>query len=221
MEKKLIIWDFDGVIADTEKIWLYHRMITLNKDYGLNFNEETIRQKFWGMSDQTKKELLKNMGIETDDAFWRKNNQLDEDFIRQKGFELTEGIADIFKLSHIKQCIATGTIRGKIFIKIKVAGIEKYFSDQNVFTADMVACGKPEPDLFLLACEKMGEDPKNTIVVEDSIAGLKAAIRAGCLPVAFTKYTPRGDSHYFKELERLKILNVFDDMFQLKKFIEA
>ncbi len=223
MKKKLIIWDFDGVIADTEKIWLYNRMVTLNEDYELNWDLKTTYRHLLGMSDKTKREVLEKMGIVTSDAFWEKNKKMDWDVMLTKGFKPTEGIVDIFKLKNIKQCIATGTLREKIEVKIKVTGIGSYFSflKNNVFTVDMVERGKPEPDLFLYACEKMGEKPNDTIVVEDSVAGLKAALKAGCMPVAFTKYALKDNKAYFEEIDALGVKNVFDDMLKLKDFIKT
>ncbi len=219
MKKKLLIWDFDGVVADTEKLWLYNRMVTLNEDFGLNWDEQTVRKNLVGMSDKTKREVLDKMGIVTSDAFWEKNRQMDWDVMLSKGFKPTEGIEDIFKMKNIKQCIATGTLKEKMKIKIEVSGIGEWFSQKNVFTADQVLKGKPEPDLFLYACEKMGEKPEDSIVVEDSVAGLKAAIKAGCLPVAFVKYALEGDQEYFNDIRALGVQNIFDNMEDLKGFV--
>lgn len=218
MKKKLIVWDFDGVIADTEKLWLHNRMITLNETFHLNWDINTVYRHLLGMSDKTKRQVLDSMGLQTDDAFWEKNRKMDWDVMISQGFEVTEGILQIFEMKNIKQCIATGTLKEKMEIKLKVSNIGKYFSEENVFTADMVEKGKPEPDLFLLACEKMGEKPEDAIVVEDSIAGLIAAKRAGCLPVAFVKYAPK-DDNYLKAIKNLGIENVFDDMKKLKENI--
>ena len=218
MKKKLIVWDFDGVIADTEKLWLYNRMITLNEDYGLNWDQKTVYQNLLGMSDKTKREVLNGMGIITDDAFWEKNKKMDRDLMLSMGFEPTEGILDIFRMD-IKQCIATGTLKEKMKIKIQISGLGDFFDFDRIFTADMVTYGKPAPDLFLFACEKMGERPQDTVVVEDSVAGLKASIAAGCLPVAFTKYALPDNEEYFRQIKALKVENVFDNMADLKAFI--
>ncbi len=219
MKKKLLIWDFDGVVADTEKLWLYNRMITLNEKFGLNWDDKTVRAKLLGMSDKTKREVLDKMGFKTDDAFWEKNKKMDWDLMLSKGFQPTDGIVDIFKIKNIKQCIATGTLKEKMVMKVKVSGIGKWFSFDNVFTADMVERGKPEPDLFLLACEKMGEKPEDAIVVEDSVVGLEAAIRAGCFPVAFVGHALKDDEVYFEQIKKLGVQNIFDNMKDLKAFI--
>ena len=98
MKQKLIIWDFDGVIADTEKLWVQNRMEMLNEKFGLNWNFETAYKIIGGMSDKTKRETLETLGISTDDDFWQEAMRQDM-LTMQKGFALTPGIEDIFKLT--------------------------------------------------------------------------------------------------------------------------
>lgn len=219
MNKKLLIWDFDGVIADTEKLWLYNRMCTINETFHVNWNEAMTHEKLLGMSDKTKREVLDSLGLITDDAFWAKNKELDYHVMLSRGFEATPGVLDIFKIKTIKQCIATGGLKDKTAIKIKVTGIENYFPPERVFTADMVLRGKPEPDLFILAAEKMGEKPEDTIVVEDSIAGLTAALKAGSMPVAFTGCVVLNKNEHIQKIKSLGVTHIFDNMFELKNFI--
>ena len=222
MNKKsnfLIIWDFDGVIADTEKLWLQTRMELLNKIYGLNLDLNTANRFLGGISDKAKRDVLLELGIKTDEEFWKEVLRLDMEKML-KGFALTEGIKEIFDISYIEQCIATGGITSKTEQKIKMVGIENYFPLQKVFTADMVAYGKPEPDLFLLAAESMGFEPQNCIVVEDSIAGLTAAQRAKMIPIAFIGSDLYDKNDYTCRIKNMGINNIFDKMSDVKIFIE-
>ena len=57
-------------------------------------------------------------------------------------------------MKSFEQCIATGGTMDKTLVKIEAVGIGKYFSPEQIFTADMVEHGKPKPDLFLLAAQK-------------------------------------------------------------------
>ena len=56
MKKKLIIWDFDGVISDTEKLWIENRRLMLNQKFNLNWDFNTTNHYIGGKSDKTKKE---------------------------------------------------------------------------------------------------------------------------------------------------------------------
>ena len=213
--KKLIIWDFDGVIADTEKLWIISRMEILNKEYNANWSFETTNKNLGGMSDKDKQRVLNSLGINVSNDFWDKALNLDMQKMKE-GFALTEGIEDIFKLKEFDQCIATGGTFAKTELKIKNVGIQKYFPPEKVFTADLVEYGKPEPDLFLLAADTLGFKTQNCIVVEDSIAGLTAAKKAKMNLIAFVKYDSKA---YIEEIKKLNIENIFDNMNDVKNFI--
>ena len=216
--KKLIIWDFDGVISDTEKLWLETNRFLLNKYFNLNWDFETINRYLGGMSIKTKREILDKMGIVTDDKFWEEVLQIDAEKIN-RGLKPTEGIIDIFKDKTFDQCIATGGSSEKTVLKIKATGIEKYMPKNHVFSVDLVEKGKPEPDLFLFAAEKMGYMPKDCIVIEDSIAGMTAGMRAGMTVVAFLGCEMNNNPQYIKKVKDLGIKNIFFNMKDLHQFL--
>jgi len=219
MIKNLIIWDFDGVIADSEKVWLLNRQKSLNEQFNLNWDFKTTNKYLGGMSDKTKKHVLEKMNIITDEAFWQKQMKLDMLSMEQNGLEVTPHIEDIIKTG-MKQCIATGGIFSKTIKKLEVIGFwKKYFDESNLFTVDMVKHGKPEPDLFLFAADKMGEKPENCIVIEDSIAGIKAAQNAGIDVIAFLGSEMYQNNDYLIEVKKCGVENIFFDMRDVKKFL--
>ena len=217
MKKKLLIWDFDGVIADTEKLWLKNRQTLLKEYMNIDWDFLTVEKHLKGMSDITKREKLDSLGIITDDKFWDISYQMDQESMKTIGFKLTDNIEDIFKLD-IKQCIATGGMSGKTKQKINIVGIEKYFPPERVFTADMVTRGKPDPDLFLLATQKMGENPTNCVVVEDSIAGLIAATKANITPIAYIN-DDLDNSNQISYIKDIGVKYIFNNMIDIKKLI--
>lgn len=221
MKKKLIIWDFDGVIADTEKLWLKNRQLLMKEALGIEWDWETVNRHMRGTGDKTKREVLDNLNIATDDDFWDKVLQMDIETMQTEGFVLTPGIEDIFKMKHIKQCIATGGIKDKTAQKIDIAGIRRYFPDNHVFTVDMVEHGKPEPDLFLLAAKSMGEKPENCVIIEDSIAGITASLKAGCLTIAFLAGDLEGDHKHLEKVKKLGVEHIFHNMYDVKAFLET
>ena len=215
---KLIIWDFDGVISDTEKLWLETRRDLLNKYFNLNWSFDDVNTYLGGMSDATKNEVLKDLNINVDEDFWHEAITLDLEKL-DKGVELTCGIEDIFKDKKFDQCIATGGVWSKTQHKIKAVNIGKYFTDDHIFTADMVKKGKPEPDLFLLAAKKMGYSPKDCIVIEDSIAGMTAGLKAGMFVIAFLGCEMNNNDKYIKQVKSLGISNIFFSMGDVGKFL--
>lgn len=219
MRKKLLIWDFDGVIANTEDVWLKNRQQLLKSKLGIDWNWHTINQHLRGMSDKTKQQKLSDLGVQTNEAFWKDVTSMDIDVIQHQKFVLAPDIEKIFELP-IKQCIATGGVFDKTMLKIQNVGIQKYFTPKQVFTADMVLHGKPAPDLFLLACQKMGEFPENTVVIEDSIAGLKAALAAHCTPIAFLGFYTNEQEEYLSYLHELKIQYMCKSMSEVYAIIQ-
>ena len=213
--KKLIIWDFDGVIADTESLLLQSRIDILSEKFKINWDMDTIMKNIGGMGDKEAGIVLKKINSDVDDDFWKDVFISDIKKIKS-GLILTDYIENIFKNSNIKQCIGTGGVFSKTKEKIKSARIEKYFPDDKVFTIDMVEKGKPEPDIFLLAAKKMGYKPEDCIVIEDSVVGLTAAIKANMVPVAFVKYSKK---YFLEDIKKLGIKNIFEDMRDVENFI--
>lgn len=220
MKKNLIIWDFDGVIADTEVIWLKIRLEAVSKKFGLNYNMQSFYKIFGGTNDSMKQKILSDMGYKTDQKFWDELFAKDIVYINKHGIDLTEGVEDIFKSNKFSQCIATSGGKFKTDIKIKCCGIRKYFPEDKVFTADNVSVAKPEPDLFLYAAEKMGYKPENSIVIEDSIAGMTAAKRAGMKIIAFVGNDLYKNDDFIGKIKEIGVENIFYSMSDIKKYLE-
>ncbi len=218
MHKTLIIWDFDGVISDTEKLWLENRRQLLNQKFNLNWDFATVNHHLGGMSEKTKKEVLQQMGLAIDDNFMTEALKMDFEVMR-RGIEPTPGIEEIFKMKSFDQCIATGGTMDKTLIKIEAVGIVKYFLPEHIFTADMVEHGKPEPDLFLLAAGKMGYQPQNCMVIEDSLAGMTAGLRAGMNVIAFLGCEMNHGQSYLNKVKTLGIKHIFYHMDEIKQFL--
>lgn len=217
--KKLIIWDFDGVIADSEKLWLETRQEMINQKFGLNWDFDTANKHMGGMSDKTKRENLNKIDIITNDDFWDEALKRDVEKLKQ-GLNATEGVIDIFNNKNFDQCIATGGIFDKTMLKIKAVGIENIFPQQNIFTADMVEKGKPEPDLFLLAAKKMKYNPADCFVIEDSLAGMTAGLKAGMTVIAFLGCEMNNNESYIEKVKSLGIKNIFFKMSEIEKFLD-
>ncbi len=217
--KKLIIWDFDGVLADTEKLWLENRRQMINETFGFNWDFAMTNCHLGGMSDKTKRLNLDKLGLETTDAFWDECAKRDM-AVMELGFEATPDVEDILKCQELKQCVATGGVLSKSIEKLKTIGFwNKYITKNNLFTADMVEHGKPEPDLFLLAARKMGAEPENCVVIEDSLAGMKAGLKANMNVIAFIGCEMNNSPEYINKIKELGVKNIFSRMSDIKDFL--
>ncbi len=94
------------------------------------------------------------------------------------------------------KAVASSSALERMRTSLEVTNLLRFFGSR-LFSASDVAAGKPAPDLFLLAAERMAVDPAECIVIEDSVAGIAAAAAAGMAPIGFV-----GGSHGGGELAR-------------------
>lgn len=241
-DNMLIIWDFDGVICDSDYIWAENWATVLKERYDIELTEKQKRSWLIGISEKDKAgrleaELPKVFGDKLskkfgdnipekliDDDFKKELNILHNKAMHDKQrLKLTPGVEEIFKDKNFKQCIATGATQEQSNIKNDTVGIDKYFTwGVNCFTAGMpgVERGKPFPDIFLHAAKSMGFDPKDAVVIEDSIDGIKAAKAAGMKVFAFVGAVANNNPEYISECKKLGVDGVFDNMRELHQALK-
>lgn len=214
----LIIWDFDGVICDSECIWVNNWEKLLLQEKNIKLTENEVEKLLTGIADKDKKENLEQYfpNLVIDNDFMKKINQL-HDYGMKNLLTLTPNIEEIFKDTRFKQCIATGANAYQSQTKNHSVGIEKYFNADNCFTVDMVSKGKPEPDLFLLAAKQMKTPITECIVIEDAISGIHAAKAAGMKCFAFVGAKANNTPEYREKCLRHGADQVFDDMKKMHK----
>ena len=112
----------------------------------------------------------------------------------------------------IPRCVASSGDHERIRRGLRAAGLLGRFRDEAIFSVDDVAHGKPAPDLFLHAAERMGFAPAGTAVIEDSVAGVQAGVAAGMRVLGYTPAAADGaalaaaGAQPFQEMARLPII---------------
>lgn len=112
--------------------------------------------------------------------------------------ELTavEGVQDVLgalRADGVPYCVASSGSHERIRVGHRRTGLDRWFDDSVVFSAQDVGRGKPDPDLFLYAARRMGVAPERCVVVEDSRLGVAAALAAGMDVYGFTAMTSAED----------------------------
>ena len=221
MQKNLIIWDFDGVLADSEHLWVQNWADTLQKLYNFRLTPEMQKQYLEGKADKTKVELLAHdfPQLKLDDKFWAEIHQ-NEDRLIASELTLTENIEQILDDKDFAQCVATGATLEKHNKKTVKLSLGKYFDEHNTFTAYMVANGKPAPDIFLYAAKTMGFAPQHCLVIEDSLAGIKAAKAADIPVIAYIGATGHNTEEYAAACKAAGAFAVSDNMLEIHQLIK-
>ncbi|MEU0442373.1 HAD family hydrolase [Streptomyces sp. NPDC006186] len=192
MRYELVIFDNDGVLVDSEPISNRHLAAYLTEVGHPTTYEESIRD-YMGSAMHRVHELV-----------WeRSGRRLPEDFddvfharvfaAFERELKPVAGVEDVLaKLTAagVPYCLASSGSHERIRVGHRVAGLERWFDDGRIFSSQDVGRGKPAPDLFLYAAEKMGVAPERCVVVEDSPLGVQAAVAAGMDVLGFTAMTP-------------------------------
>jgi HAD superfamily hydrolase (TIGR01509 family) len=171
---KAILFDFDGVIVDSEKI----HMQTFMEILSLDVPENRWYNEFAGTGSRKifVKLLEENSMNGNLDELVEKRRELFNQYLDR--LEATPGLKEFLQLAkqkQIKTAIVSGGHRGYIEALIDMLGLKFDF----IVTADDIPYRKPDPRPFLIAAEKLGVKPEECLVIEDSYSGCQAARSAG------------------------------------------
>jgi beta-phosphoglucomutase family hydrolase len=185
-----VLWDLDGVIADTG-IYHYQAWVDVFGKLGKTFTEEQFMRHFGQRHDTIIHSVLGEVTQEEFDAI---TDEKQENYRQRvaRNIKPMPGAIELIKSlgkNGIKTAIASSAPPENVDIIIKGLGIESCFDAYARGTE--VAEGKPSPLVFLLAAEKLEVDPHDCVVIEDAIAGVAAAKRAGMKCIAVTNSHPR------------------------------
>ncbi|GAA3707034.1 HAD family hydrolase [Nonomuraea antimicrobica] len=178
MAVELVIFDCDGVLVDSEPIYVRVGTTALRR-LGWTIDEAEYAHRFVGCTNEYWDEQVGRTP-----PGWRE--QLEADYTAAVKAELcvVEGIEEALDRLTVPYCVASNGRHRTIRRSLELTGLASRF-DGRVFSAEDVARGKPEPDLFLHAAATMGVAPERCVVVEDSPFGVTAAVSAGMRCLAY------------------------------------
>jgi HAD superfamily hydrolase (TIGR01509 family) len=215
-QPELIIFDCDGVLIDSEELACRTDSACL-AEIGIAMSAEEILDRYLGVSAS---EMFADIEL-------RHGRALPPDFpemVRGRiaaAFETDlmpmEGVEAALHALPFRRCVASSSVPARVRQSLAVTGLLRYF-DPHLFSATQVAHSKPAPDLFLFAAAAMRAPATTCLVVEDSVAGVCAAVAAGMPVIGFT-----GGGHCRPgHAERLRAAGAFaacDDMQRLPALV--
>lgn len=174
-----IIFDCDGVLVDTERV-----MISVLLEMATEFGAAAIDldEAVHAFSGRHMLETIKVLEKRAGRAF-PENFEVDfraraYDRFRQE-VKPMPGVHELLAGLNVPYCVASSGPREKIVLNLGLTGLLRYFPESHIFSSYEINSWKPDPGIFLHAAAAMGFQPDATAVVEDSLAGVEAAVSGG------------------------------------------
>ncbi len=179
-----IVFDMDGVLFDTERLCM-DTWVRAAEEMGITDMEEVF-PKCIGLNGTDTKALVMNHYGEAFDyeLYKEKTSKWFWKYIKENGLPMKAGVKEILSYLHENGWrigLASSTKYESVMKHLVHAHIAEYFA--VVVGGDMVEHSKPQPDIYLLACEKLGVEPQAAYAVEDSPNGIRSAKAAGMRPI--------------------------------------
>lgn len=215
MSKKAVIFDMDGLMIDSERV-TFEGYVDLCAKEGKTLTKDIYIQCLGKPHAGIHQVFYDHFGNDFPIPRIMKENQaLMAQRFEKEGVPVKEGLVCLLKYlkeKGYKTIVATSSIRSRVDKILQLANITEYFDDS--ICGDEVEHGKPAPDIFLNACEKLGVQPEEALVLEDSEMGIEAAHRAGidviCIP----------DMKYPEKQYEEKCAAIYKDLNAVKDWLE-
>jgi HAD superfamily hydrolase (TIGR01509 family) len=195
----LVIFDCDGVLVDSEPLaaLAYHNVYAKE---GMPIPQGTVAHGV-GMKQADIILLIArltghHLPPAAEGNLWPETRALFADSLQP-----TPGIVDFLGQLQLPRCVASSSSMERIEFSLDVTRLRSYFGDA-IYSSSMVKRGKPAPDLFLHAAEKMGADPRRCVVIEDSPFGIEGAVAAGMTAIGYTGGSHSYEGHVEKLLDK-------------------
>lgn len=188
MRSRLVIFDCDGVLVDSEVISNRVFSAMLN-DLGLEITLDDMFVHFVGLSMPQCLERIAQMLGKPPPADFAERLQERIEFALKDTVKPVRGIRELLDEMTLPFCVASSGSHRKIRLTLGTTGLLERFAGR-IFSAEDVQRSKPAPDLFLHAAGTLGHAPEDCVVVEDTPTGVRAGVAAGMKVFGFSAHTP-------------------------------
>lgn len=210
-----VVFDMDGVIFDSERATM-ECWIELSKKYNIKDIKTPYYKCIGTNAARTKEIVLEAYGEDFPfEEYNAEASQMYHDRYDGGRLPMKSGVVELLEFlrnNNKKIALASSSRKQTVVSQLRDAKILDYFDD--IVSGDMVKKSKPEPDIFLLACEKIGVDPKRAYAIEDSFNGIRAAHAGELKPIMVPDILPADDE--MRKLSEIVLESLIDVVEYLK-----
>lgn len=188
---KAVVFDCDGVLVDSERLSNVVFAEVVSAEGLPTTYDESIARYMGRSTAECVADIEAALGrpLRTDvvGQYERRSAQ-----VLRRDLTAVDGVTELLDAlvaKGIPRCVASSGTPPEIALRLEVTGLAGYFGDE-VYSASMVARGKPEPDLFLFAAERLGVAPGDCVLIEDSPYGVQGGKRAGMTVIGHADLAP-------------------------------
>ena len=215
IKNKAVIFDMDGIIFDSERLIL-DCWEKVGKKYQISNIREVCIDCTGTNSVKTREIIYAYYGESfAYDKYKKEADELFREYVRTRGMPVKKGVRELLQYLQAERIpigLASSTRLAIVEEELRQEGLYGYF--QVVMGGDQLKRSKPEPDIYLLTCEKMGILPECAYAIEDSYNGIRSAYSAGRMPIMVPDILQADDE--MKE----KSVAILQDLLQVKQYFQ-
>lgn len=213
---RAVVFDMDGLIFDSERLVLICWEKLADK-YHLKGMHEVMLRCIGTTKAKTREIVLDHYGQDFPyEAYCVETSAMFHETSERDGLPVKRGVRELLNYlqeQDIPTALASSTRLAVVTQELQQAGLYKYF--RVVVGGDQLKRSKPEPDIYLMACERLGVPPEGAYAIEDSYNGIRSAYSAGMKPIMVPDLLPP------TEEMRKKSVFVAENLLQVKEWFES
>ena len=216
---KNIIFDFDGVLVDSE-ILVAKAFVKYMKNFGIELDEKEFANFAGKKTVQVIDILSEKYSIKDQQKFSTDIKDISLNIYKN---ELTtvEGAYEFVSKTKLNLYIGSNSVKDRIIDGLQRVELNKYFKPEQVYSFDLVEKPKPSPDVYLKAIKDNNLNKKHTIIIEDSMVGVKAGVSAGVKVIGLTAGGHWYENRDEKDLLEAGAIAVTNNYKKIKEIIES
>ena len=216
---KNIIFDFDGVIVDSE-ILVAKAFAKYMRKYGIEIDEKEFANFAGKKTVQVIGILSQKYSIKDQEKFFTDIMEI-ASYIYKNELTAVEGVCNFLYNTKLSLYIGSNSTKNRIISGLHKVELNKYFKPEKIYSFDLVGKAKPDPDIYLKAIVDNNLNKNETIILEDSVVGVKAGVNAGIKVIGLTAGGHWHDSRDEQELLDVGAFTVTDDYLKVQEIIES